>query len=189
MAEAMRVSATTTRSNPSGCKTLAVGPPSKRIRPETPRELSQLNPNLKHVLRDLCKGRRPWPLLLHGGAGRGKTCAALLLADRVNNSFYWTVDFLMGFAFDLQASIWHYSARADLVIVDELGTRVAEHDREYCAVKHIADLREHKPTIWISNLLPRELQTIYDDRILSRIGSGTVIELTGEDRRRARGKR
>lgn len=171
--------------NQDRCKRLELRPAEQRARRGIPRSWDKLKPSMRDVLCELCDGRQPWPLLLHGRAGRGKTCVGLLMADVVEFSLYWTVEELIGVAFDGTASVWHYAEHSPLVVIDELATRGVETDREYAAVKKMADLREHKPAIWISNLPPRDLQAKYDDRIMSRIGCGTVIELTGDDRRRA----
>ncbi len=152
-----------------------------------PRSRDELHPNLRRMLGDLLTNKRPWPLYLHGPAGRGKTCAALTVYDAVPNALYWTLDELMDSAYLRRSWVWYYSARAPLVVVDEIGMRSNDTDREYVALKAMADLREHKPAIWISNLSPDQLHTTYDDRIQSRLTCGTVVELTGPDRRRQPG--
>jgi DNA replication protein DnaC len=155
------------------------------FKPDIPRQRDALKPEVRRMLGDLLAGERLWPLFLHGDAGRGKTCAALTLYDAVPGALYWTLDELMEYAYTASAWVWFYSQRARLVIVDEIGGRSTETDREYVTLKHMADIREHRPVIWISNLTPAELGETYDDRIHSRLTSGTVVELTGPDRRRA----
>lgn len=72
-----------------------------------------------------------------------------------------------------------------LVVVDELGGRPGSvaTPAHYEAVKYALDLREGKPLITISNLGGPELEAVYDGRIVSRIGAGTLHEMFGEDRR------
>ena len=150
---------------------------------DSPRWRHLLKPGLRETIGGLLRGELPWPLLLWGAAGRGKTCAALLMVDAVPVSVYVCLDDLMEHAFDRSASIWRLTHEAMLVVVDELGTRQQDFDREYCAVKRLADLREHRPAVWISNHGPERLRAIYDDRICSRLCCGTVVEVTGPDRR------
>jgi DNA replication protein DnaC len=153
------------------------------VLPNVPRCRDLLKPRLRATIGQLLRGQLPWPLLLWGDAGRGKTCAALLMVDAVPSSIYVTLDDLMVDAFERSASIWTVSREALLVVVDELGTRQADWDREYRALKRMADLRDHRPAVWISNHGPEDLQKIYDDRIHSRLCCGTVVELTGLDMR------
>ena len=130
------------------------------------------------------RGELPWPLLLWGSTGSGKTCAALLMVDAVPSSVYMTLDDLAAVAFDeAAAAIWSLGRESLLVAVDELGARQQDFDREYRALKRMADLREHRSAVWISNHSPARLREIYDDRIYSRLCCGTVVEVTGPDRR------
>lgn len=59
------------------------------VRDDTPREVSQIDPKLRDVFRGLIKGELPWPLLLTGKPGRGKTAAVLCLADYVQGAAYF----------------------------------------------------------------------------------------------------
>lgn len=154
------------------------------IKPNIPRSLDAVSPGLLSVFGGLVHGRRKWPLYLHGRAGRGKTCAALAFGDNVPGALFWLLEELMGHVYESRSSLWYYARKAPLVIVDELGMRSGDSDREYTALKTMADIREHRPAIWISNLAPEQLLTKYDDRVSSRLTCGTVIELTGTDRRR-----
>lgn len=72
-----------------------------------------------------------------------------------------------------------------LLVIDELGGRPdsAASPAHYEIVKYALDLRARRPTIAITNLSRAEMEKYYDARILSRLGSGTLHEMVGEDRR------
>lgn len=55
----------------------------------TPREIGLIDPQLRAVLRQLIRGELPWPLFLTGAPGRGKSAAALCLADYVAGAVYF----------------------------------------------------------------------------------------------------
>lgn len=90
----------------------------------------------------------------------------------------------MQVAFEPEAAVWYYASQAPLVVVDELAVRATDTDREYAAVARMADLREHRPSLWISNHRPEVLREAYDARVYSRLTCGTVVALNGRDRRR-----
>lgn len=148
------------------------------------------------VLKELMYGMVPWPLFLFGGVGAGKTCAALCVG---NSAGGWLVEFpefckLILWAqkdelFDAsdykrtEASVWEDVESVNLLVLDELGTRSRPTDPQQEMLRGIIRRREGKPTIYISNLDAENLKEIYDDRVASRICSGTLFELTGPDRR------
>ena len=170
-------------SRASRCKRLPTTGRQTPLKPHVPRCRDLLAPKHREVIGKILAGKLPWPLLFWGAAGRGKTCAALLMVDAVPSSVYITLDDLLPDAFDRRAAIWTVGRESLLVVVDELGTRQQDFDREYRAVKRMADLREHRPAVWISNHRPERLREIYDARIYSRLCCGTVVEVTGPDRR------
>lgn len=55
----------------------------------TPREIGRIDERLRLVIRGLAAGELPWPFFLTGDAGRGKSAAALCLADHVAGSAYY----------------------------------------------------------------------------------------------------
>lgn len=153
------------------------------------------------MIDDCCQGREPWPLFLFGAPGRGKTCAALCVAD-LCFSQYFTVPILaeqhnaaMVGKFECtvasgevrrpQPSLFRewFLERPDLLILDEIGLRSTVTDAHYEVVKHAIDAREGRPFIAISNHPLGALAKIYDTRVYSRLGAGTVVEVGGEDRR------
>jgi DNA replication protein DnaC len=153
------------------------------LKEDTPRLPEQIAPDLLALLRRLAVGELRWPLYLYGPTGRGKTCAALWLMDQVPGSLFCTAERLVQWVLEHARSSWELAGDSPLVMVDELGLRSRDSDLEYVAVKQMADLREHRPAIWICNHPPNSIRSTYDDRIYSRICSGTWYELTGADRR------
>lgn len=154
------------------------------------RELAEVAPKLQTLFCELAAGRAAWPLYLFGDQGRGKTAAALALCDHVVRvARYFTCSELTdlvlapmrgGAAFDWDAIT---SPICQLVVLDELGTRKVVSDTHYDAVQRVLDYRENRPLVLISNHPVETLAEIYDARIASRCGAGTVFELRGHDRR------
>lgn len=73
-------------------------------------------------------------------------------------------------------------ARRSLMVVDEIGTRVA-NDVRLEAMWQLLEARQGLPTVYTGNLDAKGLQSVYDERIVSRLAAGTWIELVGPDRR------
>jgi DNA replication protein DnaC len=155
--------------------------------PTIVRSLSLVDRKLLEVLHDLAEGRAAWPLFLYGPAGSGKTCAALAFADTIKTATFATVDGLSDAVMRHQADvIWSRVKNKDLAILDELGARQTVTDLGYTVVKEFADLREqyaNRAAVYISNADPKGIHRLYDDRIASRVLSGTVFHLLGQDRR------
>lgn len=78
---------------------------------------------------------------------------------------------------------WKRYAALPLVILDEFGSRDKVTDHHYETSKRGIDYRQGKPLVCISNLPLERLESIYDDRVASRLASGTIVELGGLDRR------
>jgi len=176
--------------------------PKPEYLPCLPRTLQGIEDGLRQRIRGLVLGELPWPLLIHGPAGRGKTCAALLLLD-YSSGWYRTVPDLADELIEIaagvrktagaagegggltitQSTFWERIEKQPLIVLDELGAKMSVSDHHYTAVKRLLDRRERKPLIVLSNLSPTEIATVYDDRIASRVASGTVVKLGGKDRR------
>lgn len=164
---------------------------NRRLLPKHDRHLSKVDGPLLRVLADLADGRAPWPLLMWGPPGRGKTSAALALADITETASFHSCELLAAFTMNRAGN--EVDAEFDrirgkhLAILDELGTRQTVGDLAYSVVKRFADVRElegNRVAIYISNVAPHELTAIYDDRLASRLLCGTIHKLTGADRRR-----
>lgn len=147
-----------------------------------PREMSQVDERLQALFRALCRGEAPWPLLLHGPAGTGKTSAALALCDFAATACYHTLDQLCDQIMSHDADFDWIAGKA-LAVLDELGTRNRASDLPYSAAKRFADARYGLPTIYVTNLRPSQLVEAFDDRVASRVCCGTWFCLDGDDRR------
>lgn len=159
--------------------------------PHLPREFQAVDPTLRRLLIALGGGHARWPLFLWGLPGRGKTCACLALADIVVDSCYTTAKMAAKRMLDRNSYYHHRVKDAALLIVDEVGKDASPAwlKVEGSAIKELADVREHKPTIWISNYQPAEVAERYGDLVggesplVSRIACGEWYELAGPDRR------
>ena len=167
--------------------------------PEVRRVRSMIYLPVRKAIGEVVAGREPWPLFLFGGVGTGKTRAALCLYDSCRSwrEYYALPDLCNALIaaskrelwdpetgqWKTVAQIWAAWRNASLTVLDEIGARQTVSDFQYETTKIAIDAREGKPCVFISNLGPDQLATIYDDRIVSRIMAGTAIEMTGEDRR------
>ena len=145
-------------------------------------------------LNALSDGKASWPLYLYGKVGCGKTLACRAFSEIVCGSLMVRLSKLCE---DLrisindrtsisQETIWKTISDFQLVIIDEIATRNPS-DFQYETFLRIIEEREYKPLVIIGNFTPKELSKIYDDRISSRVVSGTVYQMVGEDRRMASG--
>ncbi len=149
------------------------------------------------MIGKLTKGELPWPLLMLGPAGSGKTCAALCLLDHAGG-FYYTAAGLCEVFIQAQQgrltmpvngrlvypeNLWAELAGTALVVLDELGAREKVTEFHYDTMKRLLDEREGRPLICVSNLNIGQLGRIYDDRVASRLAAGTAVALDGTDRR------
>jgi DNA replication protein DnaC len=178
---------------------LSRDPPAQRQAPRIVRTLAEIDPNLRQAIRQLVAGELAWPLFLCGPCGVGKTCAALCLLDHAGGEYH-TVRGLCDLLIQAQQGrlewsregrggilwpekLWARLAGAPLVVLDELGGRERVSDHHYEAVKTLVDERHGKPFVVLSNLPLSAIAGLYDDRLFSRLGAGTVVALEGEDRR------
>lgn len=162
-----------------------------RYSPSKTQSLAQTDRALIEAFRTVVTGNSPWPLFVTGKPGRGKTCGALVLLDHTSSGIYLTCNELVGrrmASFRPGAPDMPWEAllsvkQRALVVLDEIGTRQTVNDTHYECVQQVLDMREGYPLILISNLTLEEIEQRYDDRIASRCGAGTVVELKGRDRR------
>lgn len=152
------------------------------------RTLTEVEPKLFELLRKLFEGEAPWPLYLYGPSGTGKTAAALCACDIARTATYIDCESLA----DKVASgedPWRRVREKHLACLDEIGARLKPGDLHYQAVKRFADERElhaGRVAIYVANVNPDQLIEMYDDRIGTRLLSGKVYRLTGENRRQGR---
>ena len=173
-----------------------------RHAPELERSREAIDPEIRGKIARVVRGGTPWPLVLLGTAGLGKTCAALCLADtvagatryhsiaelaeRVRQAQLGQLESEQGFAISV-TGVWGLWHRAVLTVLDELGGRQAVSDARYEIVKRAIDERHGQPAVFISNLDMAALAEVYDDRVTSRLAGGTVIVFGGGDRRLVKG--
>ena len=176
--------------------------PANRHHPELCRTRNQIDSGIRAMINHVVRGESPWPLVLFGGAGRGKTCAALCVLD------YWLIEYKQRGVYAItsevvsslgkarcnrlfypggflcsEETLWGDWESYGIVCIDELGMRDEVSDTHFEAVKLAIDHRHNKPAIFVSNIRLSELVGNYDTRIASRLRAGTVIEFTGPDRR------
>lgn len=194
-----RAASTTGSSPPSGRTRLRLtAEPRRRWLPDKPRSLAEIPAALRAAIRQAVAGETPWPLVVLGPAGVGKTCAALCLLDHAGGFYYTARDLAAEFARSMQGrlltpggrvvwpeQLWDELAGAALVVLDELGSVSRVSDHQYECVKKLLDLREGKPLVVLSNLSTSALSACYDERVVSRLAAGTGLALEGEDRRLA----
>lgn len=71
----------------------------------------------------------------------------------------------------------------DLIVLDDIATREPTAP-QLDALLTLLNWRGRKPLIATGNAAPSELaEFIHDDRVVSRLCSGAIIEVTGKDRR------
>lgn len=174
---------------------LVVGDRRVKACPDKERRLDKVDTDVRRQVNSVCSGESPWPLVLLGSAGCGKTCIGLLLADYYGHIYHTAADWCQRVAdatfgrlrsesgYGISAhEVWHDWSDCRLAVLDELGTRERASEHHYETVKRCIDSRECKPAVFISNLDLCAIQEVYDDRISSRLAGGTVITMEGDRR-------
>lgn len=166
----------------------------------------EVEPPLRDTLRRLSKGELPWPLLLWGLPGRGKTCAAMSFLDHVKSiqpkwrgryihgRYFWTVaeyyqlvlDVKFGRKTDVGIDDFRRGVvdEAALVVLDEVDRAEEIKDGRVEETLDVLDRREGMPLILLSNSSPDVLGQIYGERLPSRLANGVIYEMKGVDRRK-----
>lgn len=174
-------------------------PPQRpEIMPNIERSRDKIRPAIRKAIQKAIEARK-WPLVFIGGPGTGKSCAALCVLDYGHSEpfSYWTETelaaqfaaakcgtlFYPGGGLRSAASLMYDISMYRCVCVDELGTKGNMTDTTYEAVKLTIDARQGKPAVFVSNLGMESLGALYDERILSRLSRGTVINFGNGDRR------
>lgn len=172
------------------------------IRPRVDRSPFQIHPALLSALRAACRGQALWPVFIHGTTGAGKTCAALSVLDHhMGRHTYHCLSELCNLLIDAAAGhvstgepmyervtkrmIWTEVYEAELAVLDEIGSREKVSDHHYEVIREWLEHRARMPAIVISNNGPDELARLYDDRIVSRLCAGTVVDVSALKDRRA----
>jgi chromosomal replication initiator protein len=154
-----------------------------------------------------------FPLYVHGPTGTGKTCLAALVYQSFARQPLWhrcdalllslTTGRTSDSAVTLESAGQHGGRvrrkmtfekyldkfeHAPLVILDDLAVRAPTEAMQQVFFD-LLELRKGQRLLITGNLPPEDLRDLYDDRIVSRILAGTVLELAGADRREGQGKR
>ena len=144
----------------------------------------------RSLLVAACQSQR-FPIFIYGPVGTGKTClAACMYRESRRNPLWLRADQLLvemsqyKGAADLRKKLQRHSS----LFLDDLGTMEPTRPM-FNAFFDLLELRAQMPVIITSNHGPNEIAEIFDDRIRSRIMSGTVINLDGDDRRAGSGRR
>ena len=177
------------------CKRLGigVGRPWLPIKPRSPDLVPQ---SVRKPIRGPLRGIEPWPLVLIGEAGSGKTCASLLLLDFYRGYYATACDLCQqvvkarcgvlqsenGFPVS-EYELLRDIVDANLMVLDELGNRSKVTDTSVETIHRLLDAREGLPTVVISNRTIEELAGIYGDPIASRLNGGTRVQFPAEDLR------
>ena len=165
--------------------------------PEKYRDVDQIDPGLRTVVQQLLRGDRPWPLFVHGQQGSGKSCAGLCLIDAAGGWFMTLPDLcsmlIAAGKGELQwqaghkrtvKDIWSSWSAANVVVLDEVGTRQTVSDFQYETFRRAIDEREGKPAVFIANVDLSAIGRLFDARIASRLSAGTIVQTEGDRRMR-----
>ena len=143
------------------------------------------------VLAAICASGNPsprFPIYVSGDVGTGKTGFAAVMY-RIASRPIWRradsflLDLSMGRSDDTYRSELRKAADASLLVLDDLGIRKPSEGM-FHLLFDVLELRKTKPTIITSNKTIDELSDHYTDgRIYSRLASGTVMQMSGKDRR------
>lgn len=143
------------------------------------------------VLAAICAAGNPsprFPIYVSGDVGTGKTGFAAVMY-RIASRPIWRradsflLDLSMGRSDDTYRSELRKVADASLLVLDDLGIRKPSEGM-FHLLFDVLELRKTKPTIITSNKTIDELSDHYTDgRIYSRLAAGTVMQMSGRDRR------
>jgi DNA replication protein DnaC len=188
---------------PQFCKLTLSANPIQRKKPfcrNKARDVSEVPPDLWRTISELCEGRRKWPLFIHGPVGTGKSSAALCLADRVDKSEFYKFPDFADYCHRVKDGLeewydcgiggkqtpkrwWNYVSSIPLLVLDDIGLRELYDDLQMETLFLALEAREGKPFVCTSNLSEKGIEETYNERIRSRLCSGTVCYQGGLDRR------
>lgn len=162
------------------------------------------NATLKDIDPDILQSilnRSPYQdVFLWGLAGRGKTyLMAALIRHYLGEGYECKRICFDDFLCEVRATMSPASKRTeremtepltkiDMLFIDDLALRVnMESDFAYVTFYTILNKRQERllPTFISSNKNLDRLRQSFDERIVSRLGSALIIELTGKDRRKS----
>lgn len=136
---------------------------------------------------------RRFPIYIHGDTGTGKTSLAGLLYQNAESPVWRRCDdFLLSLATTRSDASFRVeqtkATHCSCLFLDDIGLRTPTESMQQILFD-LLEMRKSKPTVITSNHSPEDLALVYDDRITSRILAGTILMLSGCDRREGQGKR
>lgn len=175
-------------------------PPPKWIFPEVARAPARVPERISAAFRQCRLGHLPWPLMLSGTVGVGKTRACLCMHDQFGGRYEELATYADDFGLvrrgefrdrrwinepKLSERDWIKLIRDErLIIVDDIGRRAKESDHVLDTLIRVLNAREGgHPLVLVTNLTPEELAHNYNDRIASRMVAGTVVNVDSIDQR------
>ena len=151
------------------------------------RQAEQVQQMLRAVQREAA-----WPLYIYGNPGSGKTCIAALIYEAFTRRPMWSRadDFLLEYVDrgDGRKALQSKVEGTPCLFLDDLGVRPPTPPMLQ-AIFDVLEMRKGRPVVIVSNHDLRKLSEIYDERIVSRLSAGTVLEIRGQDRRRNTGRK
>lgn len=147
--------------------------------------------------------KEPKPAYVYGSVGVGKSAIAAVICDESDGRWIAAQDaiaqvqrcrsdgsvMLPGALYEsYECDLWKRWSRPHLLVIDDIGIS-GFTETQYAILCKLADIRQKLRTIYTSNLSPEELKKAYDERIVSRVCCGTIVELTGPDSRTAGAER
>ena len=151
------------------------------------RQAEQVRQMLRAVQREAA-----WPLYIYGNPGSGKTCIAALIYEAFTRRPMWSRadDFLLEYVDrgDGRKALQAKVEGTPCLFLDDLGVRPPTPPMLQ-AIFDVLEMRKGRPVVIVSNHDLRKLSEIYDERIVSRLSAGTVLEIRGQDRRRNTGRK
>ena len=169
--------------------------PRARWRTDLERAIGRVPRVASDAIKRCAIGQAPWPLLLLGEEGAGKTCAALCVLDRYGGEYRTATEWserladarfgrlqsASGYPLSL-SEVRNEWLGANLGVLDEIGYRANPSDAEAETLLWAIDRRVGRPLILISNRSLREIAAMYGGPVASRMGAGTIVTLTGDQR-------
>ena len=151
------------------------------------RQADQVQQMLRAVQRESA-----WPLYIYGNPGSGKTCIAALIYEAFTRRPVWSRadDFLLEYVDrgDGRKALQAKVEGTPCLFLDDLGVRPPTPPMLQ-AIFDVLEMRKGRPVVIVSNHDLRKLSEIYDERIVSRLSAGTVLEIRGQDRRKNTGRK
>lgn len=173
---------------------------------DTELDWNEVHPKVIKCLRDTV-GKREFPIILSGPPGSGKTCAMACMFrswQRGTPKWWNAVEFirnvqqarrdgsilLPGSSYEIGPNkFWQTRVvQPEVLFVDDVGLRTPS-DSQYEILYELINAREGKPTFYSTNKTLKEIGTMFDERIRSRLAAGAWIEFNANDRRVQQGVR